>query len=174
VRVKPNARLCERWVTHENLSQSCGAAIDSIGIARQKSRILSPLRGSEITVTVYPRLADSPWAGTLAAAPQLIAQNPHSRPSPNGRRENVPNHSVLIRSSRFIALIRPINSAFYCGKLHPLDRRDGSFAKFLMPLLATVNSTLRRASLSPSLFFRSLSPRAIPSLKTSRNLCWRS
>src|ERR1044072_10046873 len=64
-----------------------------------------------------------------------------------------------------LALIPSIISASRCGKLHPLDRRDGSFAKFLMPLLATVDSKLHRASLSPSLFFRNLSPRAIPSLK---------
>ena len=25
-------------------------------------------------MTVYPRLADSPWAGALAAAPQMVAQ----------------------------------------------------------------------------------------------------
>ena len=61
--VKPNARLLRALGYARKYVQSCGAAIDRIGLrGTNYARVLSPLRGSKITVTVYPRLADSPWA----------------------------------------------------------------------------------------------------------------
>src|SRR6185369_8173380 len=58
-------------VTHENLSGAAEQRLIESGRGPNHRRIQSPLRGSEMAVTVYQRLADSPWAGALAAAPQL-------------------------------------------------------------------------------------------------------
>jgi hypothetical protein len=73
-RVKPKASLRALGISEIKL-RSCGAAIellpgDPCETQRHKKPIRlcslaptqSPLRGSELWVTVYPRLADSPWA----------------------------------------------------------------------------------------------------------------
>src|SRR5947207_9780144 len=62
-------RVCEPWVD-EICKSSRVAATDKLSQA-----VLSPLRGSDLIMHEYPRLADSPWAGShrCSAARELCA-----------------------------------------------------------------------------------------------------
>src|SRR4051794_13885201 len=79
VRVKPNARLCERWVTHENLSGAAEQRLTELGHKAKsyKNSVAAPrLRNYGDCLPKARRLA---LGLTLAAAPQLDCTTDASR-----------------------------------------------------------------------------------------------
>jgi hypothetical protein len=79
MRVKPNARLCERWVTHENLSRAAEQRLTESGRKAKsyKNSVAAPrLRNYGDCLPKARRLA---LGLTLGAAPQLNCATDTSR-----------------------------------------------------------------------------------------------